>query len=254
MGEVLFAPLDEPWPRRVIAGALAVMANALLLGLILLTPRHMLDPAEPDIVEVILVELPVETEEVPAEERPLQDIPVEQEAEPEAADSEPEDIQRAPEPLAPAESQAPADTIPEDEDEDDAEQSRGGGGGFLAFEGDALSLPAGRGSTPMFLREVFCQSSSAATREAAACPDGPPEGGWAYSDDGTAEQLARVRAAYGIGLTAEEIRALFADRPLPTRDLAGLGTTTNQHSQATSSSDSMRDSLPPLVPDPAFGD
>lgn len=254
MGEVLFAPLDKPWPRRVIAGALAVMANALLLALILLTPRHMLDPAEPDVVEVILVELPVETEEAPAEERPVQDTPVEQEAEPEADDNAPEDTSQAPEPVAPAATQAPADTIAEDEDEDDAEQSRGGGGGFLAFEGDALSLPAGRGSTPMFLREVFCQSSSAATREAAACPDGPPEGGWAYSDHGTAEQLARVRAAYGIGLRAEEIRALFADRPIPARDLAGLGTTTNQHSQATSSADSMRDSLPPLVPDPAFGD
>ncbi|WP_300556140.1 hypothetical protein [Maricaulis sp.] len=254
MGEVLFAPLDEPWPRRVFAGALAVMANALLLALILLAPRHMLDPVEPDVVEVILVERPVETEEPPAEVRPVQDIPVEQEAEPETADNAPERPPQAPEQVAPAESQARGETIPEDEDEDEIEQSRGGGGGFLAFEGDALSLPAGRGSTPMFLREVFCQSSSAATREAAACPDGPPEGGWAYSDHGTAEQLARVRAAYGIGLTAEEIRALFADRPIPARDLAGLGTTTNQHSQATSAADSMRDSLPPLVPDPAFGD
>lgn len=253
MGEALFAPLEEPWLRRAFAGALAVAANALLLALILFAPRHLLPPIEPDVVDIILVELPREPEETPAEERPVEDIPVEQVSEPEAADDASAETSQSAEPIAALEPLALSQEALEDEEEDE-NAARGGGGGFLAFEGDALPLPAGRGSTPMFLREVFCQSSSAATRQAGACPDGPPEGGWLYSDHGTLEELARVRAAFGIGLSAEEIRALFETGTPGVRDLGGLDTLTNQHSQPTSSADSMRDSLPPLVPDPAFGD
>ncbi|WP_300528350.1 hypothetical protein [Maricaulis sp.] len=265
MGEALFAPLDQPWPRRVFAGVLAVCANALLLALILLTPRHITAPPELDVVDVILVERPRAPEEpvvddTATEEPPVQEIAVVQAAEPETPEDEAPAPAPDPGPLPPRTDQAvelsspPAASPSTDEDDEDQPAEPGGSSGFLAFEGEALPLPAGRGSTPMLLREVFCQSSSAATRQAGACPDGPPERGLAYARHGSAEELARVRAALGLDLSAEDIRALFGGQPLGSRDLSGLGTTTNQHSLPTSSADSMRDSLPPLVPDPAFGD
>ena len=67
------------------------------------------------------------------------------------------------------------------------------------------------------------------------------------------ENIAKAEAAFA-NLTDMQIRALYAGRGLPVRDLEGQSTLADPTGRMTSSADQMRDSLPPLVPDPAFGD
>ena len=248
MGEVLSPPLNEPGPRRILAFATALLANSLLFALIFAVPRHDFAAPERAPFEVTLLSQPVPSEPVPAEETAEQDNPVEPDT--------PAEAQTVPVPREIIEAEAPviavlpADGDLSDEDEDAAASPLVAG--FQTFSDSPLALPAGPGSTQMFVRNVFCTSSSDANREAGACPDRADENTFEFARFASEEELARVRAAMGLDLTPAQIRALFNIQP--TRNLAGQATMTNQHSQHTSSADSMRDSLPPLVPDPGFGD
>ena len=67
------------------------------------------------------------------------------------------------------------------------------------------------------------------------------------------ENIARAEAAMA-QFTADQIRALFARNPYPGRDLGGQATLADANGRPASSADQMRDTLPPLIPDPAFGD
>lgn len=248
MGEALSPPLIEPVPRRVIAAATALLANLLLFALIFALPRKDFPVPDRPPFEVTLLTLPDAPEEAPAEEITEdvaeQDIPVEQQAEPETRE--------ASEPDAPVVIAAPAEPALAEDHEDAPAAEASAGAGLQSFNGEPLALPAGPGSTQMFVRNVFCSSTSEANREAGACPDRPDENTFQFVRFGSEEELARIRAAMGLDLSPAEIHALFNSRL--TRDLTGQPTMTNQHSQHTSSADSMRDSLPALVPDPAFGD
>lgn len=247
MGRAFFSPLEQPVRRRVAAAAVSVCANALLVALILFLPRPETSAPQPDVIEIVLFTPEPEPEPEPVievfeDEPETVETPVEQDAVPEpaaeAAPPPPETIEAAP-----------------DQDEEDLRPA-GGSPGPIAlpeFEGDAIPLPAGRGSTSFVLRELFCLTSSAATREAGHCPDFGSEDPMFFLQHASPENLARAQAAFD--LSSDEIRALFAERALPAlNDLSGQDAISNQHSQATSSADSMRDSLPPQHPDPAFGD
>lgn len=254
MGEVLSPPLNEPGPRRILAFATALLANSLLFALIFAVPRQDIAAPERAPFEVTLLSEPVPSEPVPAEETAEQDNPVDPDTSVEP--DTPVEAQTVPVPREVSEAEAPviaalpADGDLTDEDEDAAASPLGAG--FQTFSDSPLALPAGPGSTQMFVRNVFCSSSSDANREAGACPDRADENTFQFARFASEEELARVRAAMGLDLTPAQIRALFNIQP--TRNLAGQATMTNQHSQHTSSADSMRDSLPSLVPDPGFGD
>lgn len=104
------------------------------------------------------------------------------------------------------------------------------------------------------MHDVLCMATSEATRRAAACPPGTDEDGLPMLQYASPENLARARAAFNLG-SADEIRALFGEgAALGTRDLSGQPTLADGSERPTSSSDEMRDTLPPLHPDPAFGD
>lgn len=237
MGEVLLSPLIEPVPRRVLAGATAVFANLLLLALVFAVPRPEHAARELPPFEITLVTLPepvVETQE----ETVTPDDHVE--------DDQPETRPAEAPNQVPALTAAPLPPQTDDEDEPAAITS------LQAFTGP-MALPNTTTATQSVLQSVFCSTTSQFNREGLPCPDqtGPAGGVFArsYSD----EELTALQAAFGLNLSPDQIRALFTDG-LPVRDLAGQPTVSSQHSQHTSSADSMRDSLPPLHPDPAFGD
>ena len=247
MGGAFFAPLSQPVRRRIAAAALSVCANGLLIALVLLLPPDIEPAPQPDVVEIILVEREREEAARDTENTPSDtvDVPVQQDATP-----------------PPASPVAPATTRPEtvmdeppDEDKNQEDDQPTGTPGPVAlpeFQGDALPLSAGRGSTRAVLRDLFCLNSSAATREAGDCPDGPADARL-FLDNASPENIARAEAAFD--LSPAQIRSLFGARALPgLNDLSGQAATTNQHSVPTGSADEMRDSLPPQHPDPAFGD
>lgn len=237
MGEVLSPPLVEPVPRRVIAGATALLANLLLLALVFAVPRPDHAARELPPFEITLVTLPepvVETQE----ETVTPDEHVE--------DDQPETRPAEAPNQVPALTAAP---LPPQTDEEDEPAT------ITSLRGltSPMPLPNTTTATQSVLQSLFCSTTSDVNRNGLPCPDqtGPAGGVFArsYSD----EELGALQAAFGLNLSADQIRALFSDGP-PVRDLTGQPTLTSQHSQHTSSADSMRDSLPPLHPDPAFGD
>ncbi len=242
MGNAILAALDRPVRRRIAAAAVSLCANIGLLAFLLFIPRSI--PAAPEVtaIDIVLFTAP--------------------EAEPDPV-SEPDTV---PEPdtvdIAIAQTATPSAAVDglaaaEDGEVDDPATGPGGASGsdiivLPEFHGEALPLPAGRGSTQMVLREIFCLNSSDATRAAGNCPDTPVDGS-IWLENASPENLARAQAAFN--LSPAQIRAVFGERSLPLlNDLTGQAATSNTHSQATSAADSMRDSLPAQHPDPAFGD
>jgi hypothetical protein len=148
---------------------------------------------------------------------------------------------------------AEAESDEDDDAETPAEPARVGGAAATGLANEVLPYPAGPGSTEFAVREIFCLSTSDANRDALRCP--PPDGseGLPMLQYASPENLAKAEAAFA-ELTQAQIRALFAGRGLPVRDLAGQPTLADPSSRPTSSADQMRDTLPPLIPDPAFGD
>ena len=240
MGEVLSPPLIEPVPRRVTAGATAVLANLLLLALVFAVPRP--EHAAPELppFEITLVTTPEPVVETAEEITP--DEPVEDDTPEPQPETPPED--------APV--QAPtiaATSLPSQPDEEDEPAPITS---LQAFTGP-IALPNNPLASQSVLQSVFCSTSSEVNREGLSCAgeDGPVGGVFArtYSD----QELEQLQAAMGLDLSPAQIRAMF-NAPPPVRDLAGMPAMAAQHSQHTSAADGMRESLPALVPDPAFGD
>ncbi len=257
MGGVFFAPLDQPVRRRIAAAAVSVCANALLIALILLAPRHISATPEReralDAVEIIIFNDIPEPETAPPmevttpEEELVEPEPVEEVVEILVEQNAAEPV---PPPVADAEiAQDAADAASEEDVEEGSDEEAPVA--LQAFNGEEVDLPPGRGSTQRVLRQVFCLKSSDATREAGDCPDGPSPDGEFYLRHASAENIARARTAFD--LTPGQMRNAFGDI-IPLADLTGQAAMSNQHSQATGAADEMRDSLPAQHPDPAFGD
>lgn len=231
--------------RRTLAWALAFAANGALIVLILVTPRPPAAPAALTAIDLVLVADP------------------EPQIEP---DDNPPEI--APSPPA----QADTATLTQSHDERDDEQAINADiaddeaaltdsltdtqqQGLAAYEISDLPETAALTGTPFIVREIFCMTSSEATREAGHCRDDPDADGLAmlrFAND--ANLAAGQQAAIGYGMSAEQIHALFEGDGLGLADLRGQPTLADSGSIPTSSADQMRDSLPPRHPDPVFGD
>lgn len=247
LGVLLSTPLSERLRRRILAGALALAINAALIALLAILPRPEPADIERESVDIVFVDLapppPPEPEvQIDPEPDPVPEIELEPEAE--------TPIQAAP----PSE----ALTALPDEEEDEDDQPRAGG--FAPSRPSLTDLdrygvqampynPSGN-----TVHDVLCMATSDSTRRAAACPPGTDEDGLPMLQYASPENIARARAAFNLG-SADEIRALFGEGPaLGLADLAGQPTLADGSERPTSSSDEMRDTLPPRHPDPAFGD
>ncbi len=250
-GEFLTAP-SETVRRRVLAGALALAINAGLIALLLFLPRPPLPEPEPepepDAVDIVLVTLPPRPQDPPEPEpdppEPEVETPVEQ------APIAPAEPEQPPAPDRIARADAPGEEAEEDETEPPAPVT-GGGHPQTEFIGEALPFPAGPGSTGYAVRNSFCLSSSDANREAGNCPDGD----WNEIDllqHVNPETIARAEALMQMELQAG-IAAMQDADGLPVRDLDGQPTLDNPANRTTGAADQMRDTLPALHPDPAFG-
>mgnify|MGYP003663935021 CR=1 FL=1 len=262
MGQAAVRPAFVP-ARRVLAWAGALLANAALLAAILLVPRP---PLESPPLNVINLQLVAEVTPEPA-------LQAEPEPQPEA-DAETVAVPPDPAPLPPAarngdaDPQTPDDAEEEEEEEDRAEPDPGsdemrlpdrpeavGANALANYAIAPLPESAALTGTPFVIREIFCLTSSEATREAGQCPDDPDPDGLSmlrYASDANLE--AGLRAAIGHGMSPEQMRALFEAGGLPLADLSGQPTLGDTSQRPTSSADQMRDSLPPRHPDPAFRD
>lgn len=255
---VFLTPLSEALRRRLTAGTLALAANLLIIIGLLFAPRPEPVETEPAVLDIVFVSLP--------EPEPGPEIPTEPEPEPEPeSESEP-----APEPEPVAEPEpAPSPEPPlvrdaEVDPSDDLAPADSAASAVQApnilsdvnpFNDDrqAIPFPNGSGSTEYAVRSVFCQSTSNANRVALACPLSDGSEGLPMLQFASEENIAKARAAM-LNLTADQIRALFDGNSYPGRDLGGQPTLADATGRPTSSADQMRDSLPPLVPDPAFRD
>lgn len=250
MGAAWFAPPTEDVRRRVLAGTLSVIANGALLLLLILLPHRPHTVERQDALDVVLVTLPSEPDTRPDTGA---------EPEPVVPDPAPETV---PSVAAPSATTAPrAETLPSPNappDEEEREEDVQGGGAPLwpaEIIGEVMPLPrgSGPGSTEYAVREMFCLSTSDANRNALRCPPSDGSEGLPMLQYASPENIARAEAAFA-GLSGDQIRALFSGRGLPVRDLAGQPTLADPSARPTSSADQMRDTLPALHPDPAFGD
>lgn len=250
MGVALFAPPTEDVRRRAVAVALSLAANGALLLLLIVLPQRVYTPDAPDVLTVTFVTLPPAPQPTPPADAP---VPAETEVDepPPSDETEPE--------LVEIPSDAPADVADDTASapQEQEDEPRGGGAPQRPTEiiGAARPLPegSGPGSTGFAVREIFCLSTSDANRDALHCPPSDGSEGLPMLQFASPENIARAQAAFA-GLSDTQIRALFADRGLPVRDLAGQPTLADPSARPTASADQMRDTLPPLHPDPAFGD
>ena len=264
LGVALFAPPTETVRRRLLAGGLSIAANGALLILLIVLPQRVatFEPRPP--LDVVLVTLPPEPAAEP--EPPAESLDPPPQARPdeprETVAPQPADAAAEPAETRPAEPTAEIadDTplpAPEREEEDDNDVQGGGGLPLRPAEiiGTARPLPegSGPGSTGYAVREIFCLSTSDANRDVLNCPPGDGSEGLPMLEFASPENIARAEAAFA-GLGAGEIRALLSGRTLPVRDLAGQPVLADPSTRPTSSADQMRETLPPLIPDPAFGD
>ncbi len=250
-GVVFSSPLSEALRRRLTAGAIALAINLLIIAGLIFLPRPGPEPVDRNALDVVFVNLP---EPVPEPEP--EPVP-EPEPEPEPADVEPE---AAPEPAAnpePAPAAPPVDAPASTQDESmDGQQDAPNilrDTNPFNDERVAIPFPGGGNTTEYAVRSIFCLSTSDANRRAMACTPFMASDGLPMLQFASEENLARGRAAMA-QFTAEQIQALFARNSFPGRDLGGQPTLADPSSRPTSSADQMRDTLPPLVPDPAFGD
>ncbi|MFS2318440.1 hypothetical protein RMQ97_10920 [Maricaulis sp. D1M11] len=284
---------EEARRRQVIAGAAALLAHIIMLALILILPRHALPrgvavPA----VQVTLIETPQrdtaqETPEEPVDdpvEEPEPDTPEPETPEPETAEAEspvpetPEPVPSDPEPqiledtrdlpdtsqsrATPPAAPAPAAASPvinrraEDERQPGETHEAYLIRRWTAMRDDA-PLPQGafNGDLRMVLRDAYCMTSSATTRALGDCPEGAhPDGLPMLQYAGDHHNMAALQAAFGLDLTPEQIRELFAREGLRPLDLTGQDALPVGSPAYLSPSDEMGGRLPTLDPDPAFGD
>jgi len=236
---MLLPPLNKTIHRHLIAGALALGINTILISFILFAPRDIPVSDTPDIIDIVFVSLPL----IEPEPDPVVEEEEEAEQEPESVEDEADTLGEAVNEIA----EPIALSSHDEEEEEEASPEE-----LVARwqTGEAQPWPSGPGSTPFFLREVFCLTSSEATREAGHCPDQPNEDGLAMLRYAGNHDLAALQEAFGLDLSPEQIRALFGEGE---HKLSGQPTVDNSR-RPTSSADEMRDTLPPQHPDPGFGD
>lgn len=245
MSQAAIRPVRQAAIRRALAWALALLANGALIAIILVAPRPPPAPANPGSIDLILVTLP--TPLIEPAERPAEiDAPPPPQPDPAAAL---ETVDRTAD-------EAPLSADPDDDgvmmDESPADVSAAGLPDYEIIALPRTSAPSG---TASFIRDIFCQTASDATREAGDCPHDAQADGLSMTRYATAAgRDEALQAALGIGLTAGQIRALFQGNDLGLADLSGQSTLADTAQRPTSSADQMRDSLPPQHPDPAFGD
>lgn len=257
MGVALFAPPTEVLRRRLLAGALSIAANGALLLLLILLPHRFASTERPDAIDVVFVTLPppqpveaVEPDPEPVAQ-PEPDTP-----EPVAEEPVAETVEAIPPAPSTERAETPAPAEPGEQVEEDETPAGGGGAPQrpTEFIGDAMPLPRSAVGGPQgAVRDVFCLSSSDANRDALGCPPSDGSEGLYMLQFASPENIAKGEAAFA-NLSGAQIRALYTGRGLPVRDLDGQSTLADPTGRMTSSADQMRDSLPPLVPDPAFGD
>lgn len=259
MGVALFAPPTEVLRRRLLAGALSIAANGALLLLLILLPHRFASTERPDAIDVVFVTLPQQPQPVEAVEPEPEPVAQPETDTPEPVAEEPvaETLEAVPPAPSTERAETPAPAEPEEQVEEDETPAGGGGAPQrpTEFIGDAMPLPNGinGGGARGVLRDVFCLSSSDANRDALGCPPSDGSEGLPMLQFASPENIAKAEAAFA-NLTDMQIRALYAGRGLPVRDLEGQSTLADPTGRMTSSADQMRDTLPPLVPDPAFGD
>ncbi len=245
MGQAAVRPVREIVMRRTLAWALAFAANGALIVLILVTPRPPAAPAALTTIDLVLVAAP-ESEIAPVE-TPPEIAPLE----PAQADPVPPTQTRD----ASDAGQAVNADLAADEEQANDRLADDQQSGLAGYEISALPETAALTGTPFIVREIFCRTSSEATREAGHCRDDPDADGLAmlrFASD--ANLAAGQQAAIGHEMSAEQIHALFEGDGLGLADLRGQSTLADSGSIPTSSADQMRDSLPPRHPDPVFGD
>jgi len=259
LGVALFAPPTEVLRRRLLAGALSIAANGALLLLLILLPHRFASTERPDAIDVVFVTLPPPPEPVEAEELDPEPVAQPEPDTPEALAEEPVAETAEAIPPAPSTEQAEASAPEVAQEQPEEDETPAGGGGApqrpAEFIGEAMPLPNGinGGGASGVVRDVFCLSTSDANRDTLGCPPSDGSEGLPMLQFASPENIARGEAAFA-NLTDMQIRALYAGRGLPVRDLEGQSTLADPTGRMTSSADQMRDSLPPLVPDPAFGD
>jgi hypothetical protein len=270
LGVAFSLPLSGTLRRRLIAGATALAANLLIfLGLIFM-PHRPVAETEPASLDIVFVTLPApvqQPEPVADPEPETAAEPLEPETE-QAPDQAPEQLPVMPETLP--DTVTPDTVTPDaaeadtDADADADADAADSGAGVEApnilsdtnpFNNDrvAMPFPGGNGSTEYAVRSMFCLSTSEANRAALACPLSDGSEGLPLLRFASDENIARAQAAMA-QMRADQIQALFARGGFPGRDLGGQPTLADPSMRPTSSADQMRDTLPPLVPDPAFGD
>ncbi|MEP3072150.1 hypothetical protein [Maricaulis sp.] len=258
MGVALFAPPTEVLRRRLLAGALSIAANGALLLLLILLPHRFASIERPDAIDVVFVTLPPPPQPAEAVEPDLEPVAQPEPDTPEAVAEEPVAETAEAIPPAPSTERVEASAPEVSQEQSEEEEVPAGGGGApqrpTEFIGDAMPLPRSAVGGPQgAVRDVFCLSSSDANRDALGCPPSDGSEGLYMLQFASPENIAKGEAAFA-NLSGAQIRALYTGRGLPVRDLDGQSTLADPTGRMTSSADQMRDSLPPLVPDPAFGD
>lgn len=247
MGRTAVSPHPVP-VRRALSWGLALLANSGLIALILLAPKLPAGPPPMQSIDLVLLPSPQPETEPVVEPAP----PVSPEVQP--APETPQVVQ--PEQRNAVDAAATEAAAPEEDAAipDDASQPLTATG-LPDYGISTLENESAPGETAFVIREVFCLTASEATRDAGHCPD-------TFQSDGRSmlgyasgtNREAGQRAAIGHGLSPEEMRALFEAEGRQMIDLSGQATLADTSTRSTSSSDDMRDSLPALHPDPAFGD
>ena len=227
---MLLPPLNKPMHRHLIAGALALGINAVLVSFILLAPREIPLSPEPDVIDIMFVTLPIDEIEPEPEPGPV----FEEEEEPDVA------VEEASDPAS----------IPDENEEDEEEVPTVNS--LARWQSQApLPLPESqRNETAETLRSLFCMTTSEANREAGECLFSDEGEGLALLQSARGRDVTDQATPFGFDLTPQQIRALFGIRE---PRLAGQPTVDHSR-RPTSSADEMRETLPPLHPDPGFGD
>ena len=219
--------IQSPWPRRLFAAGLALTVNVAVLAAIL-SGRMSDAPIPLQSVQITLIELPPESEPEPVPEPEPEIIP-----EPETP---PVEIESA----APPDSPAPQDAIPAQAPvsaravDDAPDTPATPGRDIYSVSPNTRSVLSGiqcPGAPDVFASTGVCPDNARRSVNIAAAPES--------ASDHFAIDVNALRAEWGLGPSL----------------LEGEDTLANPGERRTlSSSDQMRDTLPPRVPDPAFGD
>jgi len=218
---------QSPWPRRLFAAGFALTVNVVLLAVIL-SGRVTNAPVALQSIQVTFVEL-----------QPEPEPEIEPEPEPEII-PEPETPPVEIENTAPPDTSAPQDAIP------------------VQAPVSARAVDEAPDAAPTPGRDIY--SVSPGTRSVLSgiqCPGAPD----VFASTGICPDDARrsVNLAAAPESASDhfsiDVNALRAEWGLGPSILEGEDTLADPNSRRTlSSSDQMRDTLPPRVPDPAFGD